>query len=70
MGGDLANYIYSYIYFKIAKKKKKSSLHYNSTENEIRYIIIIVTTTERGNRGECRIGFPSLTFQIEENIFD
>ena len=32
-------------------------LYYNSAENEIRYII--VTATERGDRGECRIGFPS-----------
>ena len=39
-------------------------LHYNSAENEIRYII--VTATERGDRGECRIGFPSLTFQNPE----
>ena len=39
-------------------------LHYNSAENETRYII--VTATERGDRGKCRIGFPSLTFQNHE----
>ena len=26
----------------------------------------IVTVTERGDRGECRFGFPSLTFQNPE----
>ena len=33
----------------------------NSAENEMRYII--VTATERGDRGESHFGFPSLTFQ-------
>ena len=28
--------------------------------------IIIVIATERGERGECHIGFPSLTFQNPE----
>ena len=35
-----------------------------SAEVRVRYII--VTATERGDRGECRIGFPSLTFQNSE----
>ena len=26
----------------------------------------VVTATERGDRGECHIGFPSLTFQNPE----
>ena len=44
-----------------------SAQHYKSAENEIRYII--VAATERGDRGECHIGFPSLTFQnTEETI--
>ena len=42
------------------------SVYYNSAENEIRYNNIIVTATERKDRGECRIGFPSLTFQNPE----
>ena len=41
-----------------------TTLDYNSAENEIRYII--VTAAERGDRGECRIGFPSLTCQNPE----
>ena len=40
-------------------------LQYNFTENEIRNSII-VTTAERGDRGECHIEFPSVTFQNPE----
>ena len=40
------------------------SLDYISAENEIRYII--VTASERGDRGECHNGFPSQTFQNPE----
>ena len=40
------------------------SLHYNSGKNEIRYIT--VSATERGDRRECHIGFPSLSFQNPE----
>ena len=33
----------------------------------MKYDGIIVTATERGDRGEYRIGFPSLTFQNPED---
>ena len=39
-------------------------LQYNFTENEIRNII--ATATEKGDRGECHIEFPSVTFQNPE----
>ena len=42
------------------------NLHYNTAENEIRYII--VTATERVDRGECHIEFSSLTFQNSEEV--
>ena len=35
---------------------QNSKTHYNFAENEVPYII--VTATERGDRGECHIGFP------------
>ena len=41
-----------------------SEVSLNSAENEIPYII--VTATERGDRGECHIEFPSRTFQNPE----
>ena len=48
----------------LMRQAVQKKLHDNSAEKEIRYII--VTATERGDRGECRIGFPSLTFQNPE----
>ena len=36
---------------------------YNFTENEIREILLLL---ERGDRGECHIEFPPVTFQNHE----
>ena len=32
------------------------------------YLVGIVTATERGDRGDCHIGYPSLTFQNPEEV--
>ena len=45
-------------------KVKIKDMILNSTDNEKLYNI--VTATERGDRGECHIVFPSLTFQNSE----
>ena len=50
--------------FKKISPKFQVSSQLQPVQNEIRYII--VTDTERRDRGECRIGFPTLNFQNPE----
>ena len=60
LSGSNNNNIWCFILSRIV------GLQYNFIENEIRNIIIIIITAERGDRGECHIEFPSVTIQNPE----